>query len=156
MALEIERKFLVKYLPENLGNGVVFIQGYISRERNRVVRVRVEGNEAFLTIKGQKEGIIRNEYQYSIPIVDAIEILDNICLKYIIKKTRYSIEYKGNIWVIDVFNAENEGLVVAEIELYNEVQEFELPPWIGQEVTDDLQYYNTVLSDKPYTTWSDL
>ena len=154
MALEIERKFLVdvEKLP-NLNNGYAIKQGYIQTKDKTVVRVRVKDKEAFLTIKGENVGATRLEYEYSIPLNDANEMLAKLCTKPIIDKTRYEIKYKNHIWEIDIFHKDNDGLIVAEVELKDENETVELPEWVVKEVTDDTRYYNSSLLKNPFCKW---
>ncbi|AGC67832.1 adenylate cyclase [Thermoclostridium stercorarium subsp. stercorarium DSM 8532] len=154
MGWETERKFLVKDLSfKKHTKGILIRQGYLSVNGDATVRVRVAGNRAYLTIKGKSEGISQPEFEYEIPVTDACEMLDNMCIKPVIEKYRYKIEYKGFVWEIDEFLKENEGLIVAEIELENENQDFPLPDFIGQEVTFDFRYRNSYLAIHPYKTW---
>ncbi|PKN76622.1 MAG: adenylate cyclase [Deltaproteobacteria bacterium HGW-Deltaproteobacteria-10] len=152
MATEIERKFLVQGDDWRAAQGVRFFQGYLNRDKERTVRVRIAGTQAFLTIKGISTGVTRSEYEYEIPVVDAEELL-KICDGPLIEKTRHTVAYGGMIWEIDEFHGENEGLVVAEVELQKEDQYLERPGWLGQEVTGDPRYYNSNLSKDPYCTW---
>ncbi|WP_373004166.1 CYTH domain-containing protein [Sulfurimonas sp.] len=155
MALEIERKFLIDISRlEKLENGYDIKQGYIQTKDKTAVRVRVNGDEAFLTIKGANIGATRLEYEYPIPVVDAKEMLDKLCGKPIIDKTRYLLEHKGHTWEVDIFHKENDGLIVAEVELESEDEVVELPDWIVKEVTDDARYYNSNLLEHPYSQWS--
>lgn len=152
MGKEIERKFLVKdpsFLEEL--EGVYYHQGYVSTEKERVVRVRIMGDKAALTLKGMDTGFTRLEFEYSIPVSEAAEILEKLCLKPTIKKKRYRVPYEGFLWEVDVFSGENEGLILAEIELASEDQEFPLPFWVGEEVTGDPRYYNAYLIAHPFT-----
>ena len=151
--IEIERKYLVTNNNYKSGTPIRISQGYICSEENRVVRVRIKGDKAYLTIKNATIGFARNEYEYEIPVADAKAILHNTCQQPIIDKTRYILEHKGFIWEIDEFHGDNEGLVVAEIELENKNQQFELPDFIGEEVTDDARYYNACLFKNPYKNW---
>ncbi len=152
MATEIERKFLVLGDDWRTDQGVRFIQGYLNRDKERTVRVRIVGTQAFLTIKGINTGATRSEYEYEIPVVDAEELL-KICESPLIEKTRHTVAYGGMIWEIDEFHGENEGLIVAEVELQKEDQCFELPGWLGQEVTGDARYFNSNLCANPYCNW---
>ncbi len=152
MPAEIERKFLVNGSEWRGVNGVRCIQGYLNRDKERTVRVRIAGEKAFLTIKGVTRGAMRAEYEYEIPVADAEELL-KLCDGPLIEKTRHTFAYAGMIWEIDEFHAENDGLVVAEVELEKEDQPFERPGWLGQEVTGDARYYNSNLSKSPYCTW---
>jgi len=154
MPKEIERKFLVhSFEYRGLGKKTFFHQGYLSIGDNKTIRARTAGEKAFLTIKASSEGISRDEYEYEIPLNEANEILDNICIKPTIEKYRFHIEYKGFKWEVDEFTGVNHGLVIAEIELESEDQEFEKPPWIGKEVTGDPKYFNANLVQYPYNQW---
>ncbi|MGN1209296.1 MAG: CYTH domain-containing protein [Duodenibacillus sp.] len=154
MALEIERKFLVRNDEwRTLGSPVVFRQGFLNTEPERTVRVRIAGERAFLTVKGITKGTTRLEYEYPIPVEDAAHMLEHLCERPLIEKTRTVIEYCGHRWEVDAFEGENAGLVVAEIELTSSDEAFEKPAWIGKEVTDDPRYYNSMLSRSPYSTW---
>lgn len=151
--VEIERKFLVKterWKP--LDKGTQIKQGYLSVDPERVVRVRIAGENAFLTIKGKPAGIVRTELEYEIPKIEA-EVLLKLCFDYPIEKTRFK-EITGNmVWEIDVFEGENKGLVMAEVELTDENQKIDLPEWIGEEVSFDSRFYNSWLSQNPFSKW---
>lgn len=152
MATEIERKFLVKGQDWKIGaKSRLYRQGYLGTQP--VVRVRIAGEKAFLTIKGPTQGIARAEYEYSIPVADAAEMLDNLCQKPLIEKVRYTLEHAGHIWEIDEFMGENAGLIVAEVELESSDTALELPDWVGEEVSHDPRYYNTNLVRLPYSRW---
>jgi CYTH domain-containing protein len=154
MGIEIERKFLVKNTwPKE--NGTLYIQGYLSRQKERTVRVRVVGDKGYLTIKGKNQKASRLEYEYAIPAEEAKEILERLCEKPIIHKYRYKILYENTLWEIDQFLGENEGLIVAEVELRAEDQKIVLPPWAGLEVTNDARYYNANLISNPYKKWKE-
>ncbi len=154
MAQEIERKFLVVGDAwRGLGHSSVFRQGYLSTVKERTVRVRVVGDAGTLTIKGITVGATRAEYEYSIPVADAQAMLDGLCERPLIEKVRHEIRFGGLIWEIDEFGGVNEGLIVAEVELEHADQEVALPPWIGDEVTDDPRYYNANLIAHPYCEW---
>ena len=153
MPKEIERKFLVTDESWRTATGKKYRQGYISRSEQRSVRVRTTPDKAFITIKGMKTQLTRLEFEYEIPMHEAAELLDSICLKPIIEKTRHIVEYDGMTWEIDEFHGENTGLVVAEIELESEDQEFSKPDWVGEEVTSDSRYLNVNLVVNPYTSW---
>jgi CYTH domain-containing protein len=153
MATEIERKFLVTDNNWPKQDFSDYQQGYLSLDKERTVRIRIAGNCAYITIKGISRSAARSEYEYKIPVPDADAMLNNLCLLPLIVKRRYRIEYAGNIWEVDVFGKENTGLVIAEIELQDEHQNFEKPDWIGREVTADERYYNSSLVSKPYNTW---
>lgn len=154
MGKEIERKFLVTTQGWRAGPpGVSIRQGYLVQTDNCTVRVRVRGEEGFLTIKGLTSGISRAEYEYSIPLNEAGELLDKLTSGGLIEKYRYRREHGGLTWEVDEFLGENRGLVVAEIELERPDQEISLPDWVGQEVSDDPRYYNASLASTPYTRW---
>ena len=154
MAIETERKFLLHYLPSSLlTRGTLIRQGYMVTKKDMVVRIRLSGDNAFLTVKGATRNASRKEYEYPVPQQDAMEMLSIFCKKPLIEKTRYQIEFKGFEWVIDLFSGVNKGLVVAEIELDSIDQLFEKPDWIGKEVTHDPRYFNSNLIEAPYSTW---
>ncbi|RXJ68580.1 adenylate cyclase [Halarcobacter ebronensis] len=154
MALEIEKKFLVDMSElDNLPSGIDIKQGYIKTTDNSVVRVRIKGNKGFLTIKGKNSGASRLEFEYEIPYDDANEMLEKLCSKPIIDKTRYEIRYENHLWELDIFYGENEGLIVAEIELEDEKEQFALPSWVTKEVTEDIRYFNNQLMENPYKNW---
>lgn len=154
MGTEIERKYLVVGDAwRALGTGTVFRQGYLSTEKERTVRVRVEGDRAKLTIKGITVGATRVEYEYEIPVAEAEEMLDDLCHQPIIEKTRRRIDAVSVVWEVDEFYGVNEGLVIAEVELESEDQEFDIPSWIGEEVTGDARYFNANLIARPFSTW---
>ncbi len=159
MAIEIERKFLVEGDGWRLDDdgaevsGVPFRQGYIPTEGLTTVRVRLEGDQAKLTIKGKNQGLSRAEFEYPIPVDDAEQMLDNLCSRPLIEKTRYLRSYQGVTWEIDVFEGDNAGLVVAEVELHSEDQQVALPEWLGEEVSGDPRYYNVNLVSNPYCNW---
>lgn len=154
MGIEIEKKFLLTGDAwKALAKGTAYRQGYLSSVKERTVRVRTIDASGFLTIKGVSVGATRMEYEYDIPLEDAKILLDELCEKPIIEKNRYKIEFGGFIWEVDEFFGENEGLVVAEIELESEDQVFEKPEWVGEEVTGDPRYYNSNLIKDPYTSW---
>jgi adenylate cyclase len=150
---EIERKFVVRGNAwKSLGVGVGMRQGYLSTDPDRVVRVRVEGDAATLTIKGRSVGATRGEWEYPIPLADAEELL-GLCLRPLVEKIRYRIPHGQMVWEVDEFLGENFGLTVAEIELSSEDQEFVKPDWAREEVTDDARYYNANLLRHPYSSW---
>ncbi|NLG89604.1 MAG: CYTH domain-containing protein [Clostridiaceae bacterium] len=154
MAKEIERRFLVKNTSfREKSTGILYRQGYLSTDPKAVVRVRTAGNKAFISIKGARSGISRSEFEYEIPFEDADEIMRDLCKKPIIKKYRYMINYKGYTWEIDEFLDENEGLIIAEVELEYEEEPFPKPDFIGEEVTHDSRYLNSNLVNHPYKTW---
>jgi CYTH domain-containing protein len=156
MATEIERKFLVKGDEwRSLATGIVYRQGYLSTKKDCSVRVRLVGDRGYLTIKGLTQGFSRAEYEYVIPAEDAREMLDNLCDRPLIEKTRYKIDYAGLTWEVDEFANENQGLIIAEVELPEENHQIELPNWIDKEVSDDPRYYNVNLIQHPYMQWSE-
>lgn len=152
MAREIERKFLVKNdaWRKQAGPGVPYRQGYLSTDPARSVRVRVAGDEAFVTIKGRSAGAARDEFEYPIPREDAEQMLENLCIKPLIEKTRYVIREGPLKWEIDEFAGENQGLVIAEMEIPEESTEIEKPGWVGDDVTGDPRYYNINLVYEPF------
>ena len=154
MSKEIERKFLVEDQGDEKWRHAEYSeirQGYLSIDKERTVRVRIAGDAAYLTIKGITESATRAEYEYPIPVAHAREILDGLCLRPLIEKRRYRIDYGGLIWEVDEFFGDNAGLIVAEVELESEQQVFDKPPWVGEEVTHDPRYYNANLVNNPYT-----
>lgn len=152
MGIEIERKFLVVGDAWRNAPAVFYSQGYLSRDKARTVRIRIAGDEAFLTIKGVSVGASRAEFEYPIPAWDARELLA-MCEQPLIEKNRYKILHEGFIWEVDEFLGENRGLIVAEIELPAEDTDFTLPAWVGEEVTSDARYFNSNLSITPFSRW---
>ncbi len=159
MAMEIERKYLIKEIPgkmpwqqDPIVLPSVLRQGYLHNSDSTVVRVRIADDTGFLTIKSGISHILRREFEYKIPLTDAVEMLA-LCPTPPIEKRRYHIEHMGFTWEIDVFSGVNEGLVVAEIELNAPDQHFEKPPWLGREVTHDPRYYNSNLVLHPFCNW---
>ena len=150
---ETERKYLVDIpllaLPDT---GAHLSQGYLSVHPSRTVRIRVINKSAFITIKGKTKGFTRAEYEYEIPGSDGKALL-SLCLPSVIEKTRFKLPFADFLWEVDVFHGDNEGLVVAEIELPSEETIFEHPPWVGKEVTGDVRYFNSYLSQHPFNTW---
>ena len=154
MGLETERKFLVTDdAYQALAEGILVQQGYLEGSDVTSVRVRIMGEEAFLSVKGTTISATRQEFEYPIPLDEAVEIMRDLCKKPIIEKHRYEIKHKGMVWEVDEFHGMNEGLVIAEIELEGEEQEFDMPAWIGDEVTDDPRYYNVNLVNNPFISW---
>ncbi len=154
MGIEIEKKFLLTGTGwKELAAGTPYRQGYLSSVKERTVRVRTIADKGFLTIKGISVGAVRREYEYEIPVEDANALLDELCEKPIIEKNRYKIDYSGFVWEVDEFFGENDGLVVAEIELESEDQLFDKPEWVGEEVTGDARYFNSNLIKHPYCRW---
>ena len=153
MALEIERKFLVNENDWRNGQGTMYRQGYLNSDENRNVRVRVINDRGYLTVKGISQGATRVEYEYEIPQAEAEAMLDDLCEKPLIIKKRYKIEFKGFVWEVDEFLGENQGLIIAELELESENQVFIKPEWIGKEVTGDPKYFNSNLIHRPFSMW---
>ncbi len=153
MAKEIERKFLVKGESWKSFGSLEIRQGYLSTDKARTVRVRTKGGKAFLTVKGLTEGASRDEFEYEIPFEDGSYMLDKICEHPIVEKRRYLIEFAGKTWELDEFFGDNLGLVVAEIELGSEDEEFSKPDWVTDEVTSDSRYFNSSLIHNPYSKW---
>lgn len=155
MGKEIERKFLVNsaiWSKFNKPEGQHFRQAYLVNEIEKTVRIRLTPDKGFLTIKGKTDYISRTEYEYEISVDDAKELLDNFCENEI-SKIRYKPYIGGMRWDVDEFLGNNEGLILAEIELESINQEFEKPEWIGKEVSGDERYYNAFLVDHPFNTW---
>ena len=157
MANEIERKFLIKSLPNDM-SGTTMRQGYLQPEKERAVRIRTvekDGSKkGVLTIKGMgnESGMSRYEFETEIPVSDADHLL-SLCDQPLIEKTRYKYDHLGLTWEIDEFHGVNDGLIIAEVELESEDQQFNKPDFIGDEVTGQVKYYNMMLLKNPYTTW---
>lgn len=155
MGLEIERKFLVdheKWKKINKPDGIHYRQGYLVDEASKTIRVRVAGKKGFITIKGVTTGITRKEFEYDIPVEEAIELIDCFAVSEV-EKIRYRITFEGKLWEVDDFLGNNKGLIMAEIELKHEDEEFKKPGWITSEVSDDGRYYNSYLAKKPFKDW---
>ena len=154
MAKEIEKKFLVDMgkLP-TLPKGHIMKQGYVPTQ-GITVRARISDEQAFLTLKGRATGLTRSEFEYPIPVEDAQQILDELCAHPLIEKTRYLIPYGDHTWELDIFEGENQGLIVAEIELDSEDEQFELPVWTTEEVSYDRKYRNSNLVAHPFCSWN--
>lgn len=155
MAKEIERKFLVRGdgWRREVAASEDYRQGYLANNRACSVRVRIGRDHAFLNIKSAEPGVTRLEFEYPISREDAQEMLASLCISALIEKTRYFVPNGPHTWEIDVFSGDNLGLTVAEIELDHRDESFIRPDWLGEEVSDDLRYYNVYLADHPYTTW---
>ena len=155
MAKEIERKYLVRddSWRDHVHHEVRYEQGYLANTEQCSVRVRVGGDQAHVNIKSRTVGASRLEFEYPVPMEDARVMLRELCLRPIIEKTRYIVHHESRVWEVDVFDGDNAGLVVAEIELEDEAQTVPLPPWAGEEVTHDVRYYNTNLAVTPYSQW---
>jgi len=156
LGVEIERKFLVKGTGWKKGlSGTEYRQGYLTRDPKLTVRVRLAGGQGYLTIKGASSGASRLEFEYAIPNDDALELLERFCGKSLIEKIRYKVLHAGMVWDVDEFLGENAGLVLAEVELEHETQGFEMPSWVGQEVTGDSRFYNACLAENPFCYWAE-
>ena len=164
MGTEIERKYLVKksawrsqkeLLQRNNSDlGARYCQGYIPTENGTTVRLRIIGKQGYITIKSKVVGHTRAEFEYPIPVSDAQEMLNNLCLKPLIDKYRYKVEIDNLTWEVDEFLGENAGLIIAEVELENEAQPINLPEWIEREVNDK-KYFNSYLVKHPYSQWEE-
>jgi adenylate cyclase len=155
MGVEIERKFLVdheKWEKVEKPTGIPYRQGYMLRDDKQTIRVRVSDKKGYLNLKSKVSGLTRKEYEYEIPLEDGLEILNAFTTNGT-EKMRYEIPFKGKTWEVDVFSGDNAGLIVAEIELGSEDEEFEKPDWVTTEVTDDGRYTNASLSIHPYKDW---
>jgi adenylate cyclase len=152
MGIEIERKFLVVGEAWRQGEGTMYEQGYLNRDPERTVRVRIAGERAFLTIKGRSRGATRSEFEYEISKNDAGQLL-LLSDGPIVRKVRRIVEHAGTRWEVDEFSGDNAGLVLAEIELEAEDAPFARPPWLGREVTEDPRYYNSSLATNPFRNW---
>lgn len=154
--IEIERKFLVtsEQFKKEAFCASRIVQGYLNSNPERTVRIRIKEKKGFLTIKGigNKSGLSRLEWENEIPVAEAEELL-KLCEKGVIDKIRYEVKRGNHVFEIDVFSGENDGLIIAEIELNSETELFEKPNWLGQEVTNDERYYNAYLSTNPYNNW---
>ena len=157
MGMEIERKFLVnheKWRELRKPAGTHYRQGYLVNDAQRTIRIRVTDKQGFITIKGASSGISRKEYEYNIPVEDGIELLDGLAVSEV-EKIRYRIDFAGKLWEIDEFLGDNKGLLMAEIELKHEAEDFEKPDWVTLEVSDDAKYYNSNLSVHPFKDWAE-
>ncbi|MEZ5536205.1 MAG: CYTH domain-containing protein [Thiolinea sp.] len=157
MATEIEHKFLLinNDWRELVIRSVSYRQGYLSNNKSASVRIRIAGDTANINVKGMTIGLQRPEYEYPISLSDAHEMLDQLCQRPLIEKTRHFVEYGGKIWEIDEFQGDNAGLVVAEVELGQVGEEFDIPAWAGQDVSGVERYYNVALVRYPYTQWTE-
>ena len=153
MGKEIERKFLVKNDAWRSVEGTKYRQGYLNSVKERTVRVRTIDDKGFLTVKGITVGTTRLEYEYEVPASDADEMLTELCEKPLIEKKRYKIPLGGFTFEVDEFFGENEGLIVAEVELESEDQAFDKPEWLGEEVSGDPRYFNSNLIKHPFSKW---
>ncbi len=154
--IEIERKFLVQSNAYRsfARSRTRIVQGFLNTDANRTVRIRIKGDEGFITVKGKSNtsGTSRFEWEKNIPVKEAEALLD-LCEKGVMEKHRYEIQVGNHVFEVDEFTGENEGLIVAEIELVSENETFEIPDWLGKEVTGEIKYYNSQLSKRPFKRW---
>lgn len=155
MAKEIEYKFLIVNddWRKDADEGIYMVQGYMGSNEKSSIRIRINGDTANLNIKSKTIGIQRSEYEYNIPANEAKEMLESLCDRPFIEKTRFHVNHDGNKWEIDVFSGDNDGLVVAELEVSSVDEKFSLPDWIGKDVSNDTKYYNICLVTHPYKDW---
>lgn len=156
MAIEIERKFLLvsEAWRPLVSRSEIFRQGYLSNTPHASVRVRIADDKATLNIKGMTIGVQRPEYEYDIPLADATALLEQLCERPLIEKTRHFVEFGGNWWEIDEFHGDNAGLIVAEVELDSPDQVIAIPAWVGKDVSHLERYYNVRLAQYPYNRWT--
>lgn len=156
MGIEVERKFLVS--DESWRSGVTsstrIVQGYLAQTDAATVRVRVKGDKGFLTLKGVSVGVSRSEFEYEVPVDDALAMLDELAAGPVIDKVRHLVPVGAHTWEVDVFAGPNAPLVMAEVELADADEDFVLPDWAGTEVSDDQRYFNVNLAREPYSTWA--
>lgn len=154
MGVEIERKFLVvdDTWMQQVRSRTRISQGYLANEQGVTVRVRIKGDQGYLTIKGRSEGISRAEFEYAIPVDDA-EAMLGLASGPVIDKVRHLVDVAGRTWEVDVFAGDNAGLVIAEVELPSEDVELTVPDWAGDDVSQDARYYNVNLASRPFTSW---
>jgi CYTH domain-containing protein len=154
--MEIERKYLVIHevwrTVRSSVSPIPMRQAYLSYDYGLTIRVRISGDRAFLTIKGPTEGISRDEFEYGIPLADGMQLLSMVATPVVVKD-RYKVEYKGFVWEVDEFHGDNEGLIIAEVELKSESDQPEKPNWTGEEVSHDRRYSNLNLALNPYQQW---
>lgn len=156
MGMEIEHKFLVvdDSWREQVTSQTRIVQGYLARTGSVTLRVRIRGDAAYVTIKGASKGISRSEYEYPIPVDDAQAMLDELADGPVVAKVRHLVPVGGHTWEVDVFGGANAPLVMAEVELGADDEEFERPSWAGSDVSDDPRYYNVNLAQTPYSSWA--
>lgn len=155
MAVEIERKFTLKNdnWRKDVQRSQRYVQGYLAGNDRSSIRVRIAGDKANLNIKSATLGIFRQEYEYDIPLSDAEEMIETLCEKPVIDKVRHFVSFAGKTWEIDEFSGENQGLIVAEVELDSENEQITLPEWVDEDVSHDTRYYNVCLVKNPYKNW---
>ena len=155
MASEIEHKFLVRdqRWREQVYRSIKMRQGYLVSDATRSVRVRIAADAAHLNIKSATLGVSRSEYEYPIPLEDAREILNTLCRQPLLEKTRHLVRYGDHVWEVDVFEGDNAGLIIAEVELTREGEDFARPPWLGEDVSHNIRYYSSYLAQHPYREW---
>ncbi|HAO33575.1 MAG TPA: CYTH domain-containing protein [Candidatus Competibacter sp.] len=155
MGLEIERKFLIRdeSWRQQVERSATMRQGYLTSDARCSVRVRVAGERGFLNIKSGTLGIQRSEFEYPIPAAEAEEMLDTLCEQPLLEKTRHFVRHGQHLWEIDEFAGDNAGLIVAEVELRHPDELFARPDWLGEDVSQDIRYYNSQLARHPYRTW---
>lgn len=155
MALEIEHKFLLSNdaWRAEIDHSVIYKQGYLSSSPLSSIRIRISDTQAWLNIKSATIGTHRQEFEYEIPLADADAMLDQLCHKPLIEKVRHFVPHDQHLWEIDEFSGDNQGLIVAEVELSQIGESFTKPSWLGMEVTEDLRYYNNNLCKHPYKDW---
>lgn len=156
MSTEIERKFLIKNnsWKNEADQGTEYSQGYLVGSKDASVRVRIQGEKAYINIKSATIDITRQEFEYEIPLDEAKQMLATLCEKPLISKTRHLLSHDKHVWEIDVFKGDNKGLIVAEIELSAVDEAFDKPSWLGLEVSDDKRYYNVCLVSHPFKDWN--
>jgi len=156
MPTEIEKKFLLKNdnWRDQVKSSRNIRQGYLGSMAKASVRIRLDGDNANINIKSADLAMVRQEYEYPVPVDQALEMLETLCESPQVDKIRHLVDYAGHTWEIDEFFGDNAGLVVAEIELNSEDEDFEIPEWLGEEVTDDGRYYNVNLVQNPYKNWA--
>lgn len=155
MALEIERKFLIRgesWRQASTGSAPI-LQGYFARTPLVRARIRIYGEKGFITLKSENGTLVRHEFEYEIPKADALEMIEQFSIEPVIAKMRYDVPFEGVVWAVDVFEGANSGLILAEAELKSPDQPLALPPWVGREVTDDRRYGNSNLARHPFVTW---
>ena len=156
MGVEVERKFLVcgEAWRAEVTASTRIVQGYLAQTESATVRVRVKGEKGFLTVKGVSVGIARSEFEYEVPVADALAMLEELAQGPVIDKVRHLVPVGAHVWEVDVFAGDNAPLVMAEVELAGAEESFVRPDWAGAEVSDDQRYFNVNLARTPYSTWA--